>query len=77
MTFCVGDRVQKVEGYKFPGIVIAKVRTTKRYVRYVVECTAPDCAGMLQIFTANQLFLTLPFSSQSPEVQDTSPASDE
>lgn len=54
-SFKKGDRVEKIEGYKYPGIVVAKVRTLQRKVRYVVECTAPDCKGMLHIFNGSQL----------------------
>ncbi len=60
MTFCVGDRVQKVEGYKFPGIVIAKVRTTKRYVRYVVDAQlliVQACFKSSQLISYSSLYL--------------------
>lgn len=54
-SFGIGDRVQKRTGYPFPGIVVAVFETTRREVRYVIECTAPDVEGCLHIFSAWQL----------------------
>lgn len=55
--FCEGDRVEKVSGYKWPGIVVAKFFTIAKQERYVVECTAPEVAGALHIYNRNQLRL--------------------
>lgn len=63
--FKVGDRVEKREGYLYPGVVVAVFKTAAGKARYVVECTAPQCAGMLHIFSWDNL---------KPEDQDgTSP----
>lgn len=57
-VFSVGQRVQKSRGYPFPGIVVAAFRKTTGEDRYVVECIAPDVAGILHIFNADQLIST-------------------
>lgn len=51
----VGSRVVKVEGYPFPGEVRAVFVTKAGAVRYVVEATGTDYAGMLHIFSPRQL----------------------
>lgn len=52
----VGDRVEKVNGYRFPGIVVSKFnKLDGKTERFVVECTAPLVCGMLHIFNGNQL----------------------
>lgn len=59
----VGDRVEKKDGYRFPGEVRAVIVKIDGELRYVVECTAPACAGMLHIFKGSQLIRAAP----SPE----------
>jgi len=51
----VGDKVEKIGGYKWPGVVVAVFLTTKHQVRVVVECTAPEVAGALHIYNVHQL----------------------
>lgn len=51
----IGDKVNKVSGYKYPGIVVAVFHNLKGDDRYVVECTVPEVAGMLHIYNRNQL----------------------
>lgn len=51
----VGDRVEKVAGYKWPGIVVAVFNTLSGEKRYVVECTALEVAGALHIYSGSQL----------------------
>lgn len=51
----VGDKVQKVKGYKYPGVIVSKFQTLAGETRYVVECTIPDIAGMLHIFSEENL----------------------
>lgn len=51
----IGDRVHKVRGYPMPGIVVAAFPTLAGEWRYVVECTVPEVAGLLHIFSAEQL----------------------
>lgn len=53
----VGDVVRKKDGYLYPGVIVAVFQTTAGKTRYVVECTAQDCAGMLHIFREEQLEL--------------------
>ena len=50
-----GDRVEKVSGYKWPGIVVASFLTTKGQHRLVVECLVPEVAGALHIYAPEQL----------------------
>lgn len=50
-----GTRVNKVSGYRFPGVVVSAFTTTAGNVRFVVEATGADYAGMLHIFSAEQL----------------------
>lgn len=51
----VGDKVQKVKGYKWPGVVISVFTTLAGAERYVVECTVPEVAGALHIYNREQL----------------------
>jgi hypothetical protein len=53
--FSIGDKVEKVSGYKWPGIVVAVFDTLKGERRVVVECTVPEVAGALHIYNENQL----------------------
>jgi hypothetical protein len=53
----VGDQVVKASGYPFPGEVRSVFTTKAGAVRYVVEATGPDYAGMLHIFNGDQLRL--------------------
>lgn len=57
--FNVGEKVTKVTGYKYPGMVVAAFQTRAGEWRYVVECTVPGCEGMLHIFNGQQLRLKL------------------
>ena len=57
MTFKVGDAVQKVSGYRWPGVVVSVFKTLKGDTRVVVECTVPDVAGALHIYNEGQLEL--------------------
>ena len=54
-AFAEGDRVRKVKGYKFPGIVVAAFTNLRGDWRYVVECTVDEVAGMLHIYNGEQL----------------------
>ena len=54
-AFAKGDRVRKVKGYKFPGVVVAAFTTLEGNWRYVVQCTADEVAGMLHIYNGEQL----------------------
>lgn len=51
----VGDRVRKRIGYKWPGVVVAAFETLAGERRYVVECTVPEVAGALHIYSREQL----------------------
>lgn len=55
--FSVGDRVRKVKGYSWPGVVVAAFLTLDDKPRYVVECTVPEVAGALHIYNGEQLEL--------------------
>lgn len=54
-AFARGDRVRKVKGYKFPGVVVAAFTTLEGNWRYVVQCTREDTEGILHIYNAGQL----------------------
>jgi len=57
MIFKIGDKVEKVSGYKWPGVVIAAFDTLVGERRVVVECTTPEVAGALHIYNEKQLTL--------------------
>lgn len=50
--FKVGDEVQKVKGYSFPGVVVSAFWTTHGQLRYVVEMKHHR---LLHIFSGEQL----------------------
>jgi len=51
----VGDRVEKITGYQWPGVVVAVFHTMRGEERVVVECTVPEVAGALHIYAPGQL----------------------
>ena len=53
----IGDKVEKISGYKYPGIVVARFNklNDSKQIRLVVECTEPTVYGMLHIFREGQL----------------------
>jgi len=51
----VGDKVEKVSGYKWPGIVVSVFDTLSGERRVVVECTVAEIAGALHIYNEKQL----------------------
>lgn len=53
--FRIGQHVQKVTGYSWPGVVIMRGRTTSGKIRYVVECIVPAVRGALHIYNGEQL----------------------
>ncbi len=53
--FRVGDRVHKARGYRWPGVVVAVFKNLGGDVRVVVECTVPEVAGALHIYSPSQL----------------------
>jgi hypothetical protein len=50
-----GDRVEKIKGYRWPGVVVAAFETTTGDPRVVVECTVNEVAGALHIYHPDQL----------------------
>jgi hypothetical protein len=46
----IGDEVEKIEGYKWPGVVVSVFHKLDGQVRIVVETTSKDVAGALHIF---------------------------
>lgn len=50
--FQVGDKVDKITGYKFPGTVVSVFSTTAGKIRLVVEM---DNFGLLHIFNEDNL----------------------
>lgn len=55
VSITVGSKVRKLKGYKWPGIVVAIFKTLAGETRIVVECTVPDVAGALHIYSPEQL----------------------
>lgn len=51
----VGLAVRKVKGYPFPGEIRSVFKTRAGVVRYVVEATGEAYAGMLHIFSPDQI----------------------
>lgn len=51
----IGDHVEKINGYRWPGVVVAVFHNLKRELRVVVECTVPEVAGALHIYAPEQL----------------------
>ena len=51
----IGEKVEKVKGYRWPGVVVAIFETTKGKLRYVVECTVPEVSGALHIYAPDQI----------------------
>ena len=55
--FEVGDKVEKVSGYRWPGVIVSIFETLSGERRVVVECTVPEVAGALHIYNEKQLSL--------------------
>lgn len=53
----IGDKVQKIKGYRWPGVIVADFTTLSGQRRLVVECTAEAVAGALHIYNEDQLEL--------------------
>jgi hypothetical protein len=53
--FAVGDKVEKVSGYKWPGVIVSVFDTLSGERRVVVECTVAEIAGALHIYNEKQL----------------------
>ena len=51
----VGEQVKKVNGYPFPGKVVCVFNNLAGQERVVVECTVPEVAGCLHIYSPSQL----------------------
>ena len=51
----IGDKVQKTKGYRWPGVVVAMFETLAGKTRIVVECTVPEVAGALHIYSPEQI----------------------
>jgi hypothetical protein len=50
------QKVQKIKGYKYPGIIVSIFMTLDHRVRYVVEADPDsDFRGMLHIFNDNDI----------------------
>jgi hypothetical protein len=55
VTYEVGDKVEKVKGYQWPGEVRSVFTSLAGQTRIVVECTVPEVAGALHIYSPEQL----------------------
>lgn len=53
--FAVGDGVEKIMGYRWPGEVRSVFLNKAAQIRYVVECIIPDVEGALHIYSPNQI----------------------
>lgn len=54
-TFKIGQQVQKITGYKFPGVVIGIATKLDGRVLYLVECTAAGAEGVCHIYGESNL----------------------
>lgn len=54
MKFKIGDKVRKIKGYAFDGIIVSVFQNTKGEVRLVAEL---ENNGMLHIFSEDQFEL--------------------
>lgn len=54
MKFKVGDKVRKIKGYSFDGVIVSVFSNTKGETRLVAEM---ENNGMLHIFNEDQLEL--------------------
>jgi hypothetical protein len=54
-SYDLGDKVNKRDGYKYPGVIVSVFTTLDGKVRYVVEADHPDFRGMLHIFGDNDI----------------------
>jgi len=73
MSFREGDTVDKVRGYKFPGVVVAPFRTLGGEDRYVVEMVdvyQGRPTGLLHIFAPEQLQRVAIRGMQPPALDD-------
>jgi hypothetical protein len=59
----IGDSVQKASGYMWPGVVVSVFVTLAGKTRVVVECTVPEVAGALHIYSPEQLVAAEPKGS--------------
>jgi hypothetical protein len=55
VRFQIGDEVEKISGYKWPGEVVAVFLTIDGKERVVVECTVEEVRGALHIYSPEQL----------------------
>lgn len=53
--FHLGQKVQKRNGYRYPGFIDSRYRTRAGLIRYDVEADHPDFEGMIHIFAEDQL----------------------
>lgn len=60
----IGDYVEKVNGYKWPGVIVAMFTTTQGNHRIVVECTVPEVAGALHIYSHSDVVVVHAASSR-------------
>ena len=49
------QKVEKVSGYRYPGIILGLLEKTNGLEIYAVEADHPDFAGMVHIFNETQL----------------------
>lgn len=54
-TLKVGDRVEKLKGYRWPGVVRSVFKTEAGEERIVVECTVHEVRGALHIYNPEQV----------------------
>lgn len=53
--FNIGDRVRKLKGYRYPGIIVSVFKNLAGETRFVVESSIPGAEGWLHIFNGDQL----------------------
>lgn len=51
----IGDKFKKLTGYRFEGVIVSIFTNTKGEERIVGELVGENGAGMLHIFSPNQI----------------------
>ena len=51
----IGDKIKKITGYVFVGIIVSIFKNLSGEIRIVAELTTENGKGMLHIFNENQL----------------------
>lgn len=62
----IGDQVEKLQGYKWPGEIVSLFKTKNGDQRVVVECTSPDVLGEMRVFRPSELLVVRTVEEAKP-----------